>query len=379
MKILLVGEYSRLHNSLKEGLEQLGHQSLIIADGDHFKKFNVDYSIRPTFFSNNWFFQKSGYLIYYITRINVQKIERAIRFYLYLPKLKNFDVVQLINSDAIETYPFLSKYLLNKLFLQNSKISLLVCGDETPVVDYQLKNELRYSVLTPFFNNPLLKKEFVYSLKYTKAKYRKLFNFVFKKSNSLITSDLDYKIPMEKMAYNAPLIPNPINTQKIEFLPLKPESKICIFLGINRCSSIKKGSMFFEIALKVIQKKYPNKVEIIITHSIPYKQYINLYNKAHILLDQVYGYDQGYNALEAMAKGKVVFTGAEKEFTEHYNLTEKVAINALPDVDYLVKELSFLIENPEEIIAIGKRARMFIEKEHDYVKVAQKYLTTWGF
>jgi hypothetical protein len=30
--------------------------------------------------------------------------------------------------------------------------------------------------------------------------------------------------------------------------------------------------------------------------------YINSYNKAHILLDQVYAYDQGYNALEAMAK-----------------------------------------------------------------------------
>jgi hypothetical protein len=37
-----------------------------------------------------------------------------------------------------------------------------------------------------------------------------------------------------------------------------------------------------------------------------YTTYINSYNKAHILLDQTYAYDQGYNALEAMAKGKVV-------------------------------------------------------------------------
>jgi glycosyltransferase involved in cell wall biosynthesis len=96
------------------------------------------------------------------------------------------------------------------------------------------------------------------------------------------------------------------------------------------------------------------------------------------LLDQVYAYDQGYNALEAMAKGKVVFTGAETEFMTHYDLTEKVAINAKPDVDYLVAQLSFLIENPDEITAIGKRARAFIEKEHDYVKVAQHYLKKWN-
>ena len=80
-----------------------------------------------------------------------------------------------------------------------------------------------------------------------------------------------------------------------------------------------------------------------------------------------------------MAKGKVVFTGAEKEFLEHYNLQEdEVAINAKPDVDYLVEKLSMLIENPEKIIQISKNARAFIEKEHDYIKIAEKYLSTWN-
>ena len=79
-----------------------------------------------------------------------------------------------------------------------------------------------------------------------------------------------------------------------------------------------------------------------------------------------------------MAKGKVVFTGAEKEFTAHYKLLDRVCVNAIPDVDYLVNELSFLIENPEEIVAIGKRARAFIEKEHDYIEIATRYLSVWN-
>ena len=130
--------------------------------------------------------------------------------------------------------------------------------------------------------------------------------------------------------------------------------------------------------MELIKVKYASKIEIIIAENLPYQTYINQYNKAHIILDQVYSFDQGYNALEAMAKGKVVFTGAENEFIKYYNLTEKVALNALPDLDYLVKELDYLIENPNEIIAIGTRARKFIEKEHNYIAVAEKYLSKWN-
>ncbi len=108
---------------------------------------------------------------------------------------------------------------------------------------------------------------------------------------------------------------------------------------------------------------------------MPYQNYIKHYNRAHILLDQVLSYDQGYNALEAMAQGKVVFTGAEKEFLNHFNLQEdEVAINALEDLDYMLDKLSFLLENPSKMVEISQNARNFIEKEHNYIKIAQKYV-----
>lgn len=378
MKILLLGEYSRLHNSLKEGLVSLGHEVTIVASGDDFKKYDTDYTIDSAFFSRFWFIRKAKNLVYKITSIDLEKIERAVRFYFLLPKLKGFHHVQLINSDAIETYPFLARFLYKKTFKNIESRSLLVCGDETPVIDYLLKKELKYSVLTPYFEDASLRKKFEFPLKYRTKRYRKTFDWLHKNCNALIASDLDYKIPLEAMEYKTHFIPNPINTDTIEFKKLEINTKVVLFLGINRGSSIKKGISFFEKALTLIKEKYNDKVEIIITENVPYRQYISLYNKAHILLDQVYAYDQGYNALEAMAKGKVVFTGAENEFTKQYNLTERVAVNALPDVDSLVNELSFLIENPEEIIAIGKRARTFIEKEHHYIQIAEKYVEAWN-
>lgn len=374
MRILLVGEYSRLHNSLKEGLEALHHDVTIIGTGDNFKQFPVDYSIFPKYFLKNKFLVFVNKALFRVFKLDLQLAEKGIRFWYFLPKLKDYDVVQLINSNAIETYPFFSKFLLKRLFNQNKKSFLLVCGEDTPIIDFLLTDKLKYSILTPYLKDNNLKSEFRFSLKYTQKNYRDLYDFVNEKVSATIVSDLDYKIPMPEKI----LIPNPINTDKIAFEYLDINKRIVIFMGINKSSYIKKGTVFFEKALAIIKEKYGNKVEIITAENIPYSKYIMLYSRAHILLDQVYGYDQGYNALEAMAKGKVVFTGAETEFMNHYNLHERVAINALADVDYLVNELSFLIENPEEIVAIGKRARAFIEGEHQYVKIAQKYLEVWN-
>jgi glycosyltransferase involved in cell wall biosynthesis len=378
MRILLVGEYSRLHNSLKEGLLKLGHKVIIVSSGDDFKNFESDFSVKATFISSFWFTKKLRNGLRRFFKFDLEKIERAIRFYLILPKLKGFDHVQLINSDALELNPTISLFFYKKLFSQNKKASLLVCGDETPVIEYLLKNEMKHSILSPYLNDSSLKNQYNFSLKYIKSNYKKVFNCLKENVNSIIVSDLDYKIPMERMNYKVNFIPNPINTDKINFSELKINVKVIIFLGINKLSYSKKGIHFFEDALKIIKEKYTDKVEIIITANVPYQQYIDLYNKAHIVLDQIYAYDQGYNALEAMAKGKVVFTGAEQEFVDYYQLTDRVAINALPDVNELAKDLSFLIENPQEIIKIGKSARGFIEKEHDYVKIAEKYLERWN-
>ena len=378
MKILLLGEYSRLHNSLKEGLVTLGHEVSIVGCGDKFKQFPVDYSIYARICNDNKIANFLYRGIRKVIGLDFEKIEKAIRFYLLIPKLNDYHHLQLINSDALETYPILSRFLYKKLFKNIQSRSLLICGDETPIVDYLIKKEFKYSVLTPYFEDNSIEKEFQFPLKYRKNSYRKTFDWVKENCQNLITSDLDYEIPMRKMRFQTTFIPNPINTDTIAFQNVEIEDKIVIFLGINRLSYIKKGIIYFEKALEIIQEKHADKIEIIVTENLPYKEYISKYNKAHILLDQVFAYDQGFNALEAMAKGKVVFTGAETEFLNHYHLQEdEVAINALPDVAYLVEKLSFLIENPSEIERIGKNAIQFIQKEHHYITQAQKYVQLW--
>lgn len=377
MKILLVGEYSRLHSSLKEGLVKLGHEVTIVSSGDGMKRFKTDINynskIKASFVLN-----KLNNLCIKFFNTDFIKIENAYRFNKILPSLKGFDVVQLINEDALFIKPKTQIEFLKTLISQNKKLYVLCCGDDYTTISYYLSKKVKYSILTPYLKDKSLKDKFVFSLKYITEPYKKLHQFLKTNSFGTIASDMDYHIPMEGQTKYLGLIANPINIDKITFSELKIDTKINIFLGINTHSKIKKGITYFEQALKIIQNKYPDKVAIKITENLPYKDYIKIYNNTHILLDQVHAYDQGYNALEAMAKGKVVFTGAEQEWLEHYKLKEDtVAINALPDVDYLVQKLEWLIVNPDTISQISKNARAFIEKEHDYIQIAKKYLDIW--
>lgn len=375
MKILLVGEYSRLHNSLKEGLLALGHQVTLVSTGDDFKGYPSDVLLKRKFDSGISKKMKIG--LFKLFKIDITSISLKNQFFQNKEKFQGFDIVQFINESPLGILPKYEKQIISFLSEKNKKLFLLSCGTDYTSVKYAFDKKFRYSIFTPFFAGKISKKDFFPVLKYLNPEYKNLHDFIFEKVEGVIASDLDYHIPLEGHRKYLGLIPNPVNTDKLQFNSLSTEGKIIIFHGINRANYFKKGNDYFELALERIQKKYPSKVEIISVENIPYSEYIEKYNSAHIILDQVFAYDQGYNALEAMAKGKVVFTGAETEFLEYYNLTEKVVINALPDSEDIAAELENLILNPDKIEHIGQNARSFIEREHDYIDVASLYIQTW--
>ena len=376
MNILLVGEYSRLHNSLKEGLVELGHTVAILGFKDGFKDYPVDFPLERKW--DSYFFRKLKAGIYKGTGFSVNSWLTYRQFKKIQSEFTGFDIVQLINENSFYCGYHYERKILEFLFANNKKAFLLCCSTDYLTVKYMFEHPEFKSLVQPYREGKISDLEFSNVLKFRTAEFKKLHDFIYGHISGIIASDMDYHIPLRNDTKYLGMIPNPINTDKIDVLPLQPLNKIVIFHGINQENYFKKGNDYFEKALEIIREKYGDKIEIITTRSIPYQQYIQIYNKAHILLDMVYSHDQGFNALEAMAKGKVVFTGAEKQFEEYYNLTHKVNINANPNVEDLVAKLSNLIENPSEINAISKNARSFIEREHHFIESAKKYLNTWN-
>ncbi|WP_281234676.1 glycosyltransferase family protein [Flavobacterium gelatinilyticum] len=374
MRILLIGEYSLLHNSLKKGLTELGHEVVLIGNSNGYRCYPVDYDYEAKFFKKE-IFTIPRKIIFRLFKFDLVSLEYGIRFFRFLPKLRDFDVVQFVNEASVKTTRRFELYLIKKIVKNNKSIFLLSCGLDYMTLKFYTENKDYKSIYQPSIENPST--EFNWFFDYFKKGHIKIHQYMMNNFNGLIATDFDYADAAKKYPIFSDFIPYPIDLTKLNFKELVVADKVIIFLGINKYSYHQKGITYFEKALKLIEEKYPDKVEVIITNTVPYPVYIDLYNKAHILMDQAFSRDQGYNALEAMAKGKVVFTGAENDFTEYYKITDRVCVNARPDVDYLVEELSFLIENPNEITAIGKRARAFVEKEHDCIMIAKRYLQTW--
>ncbi len=376
MRILLIGEYSRLHNSLKEGLQSLGHKVTIVGSGDGFKQYPVDIHLTMGF-QSGWK-KKLRIAILKLTSIDIAALYLRKAFTKLKWQLSGYDVVQLINESSFQSTPAVELEIAQYLKENNKKLFLLSCGTDHISVGHAFSDELPYTIVTPYKEGKINDHHFQAVLKYLKPSYKKLSNTLYELVDGIIATDLDYHIPLNNHPKYLGLIPNPINVDNIACKILEEKNPIVIFHGINRANFYKKGNDIFEEALSIILKKYTNEIQVITVESLPYKDYINAYNSAHILLDQVYSHDQGYNALEAMAKGKVVFSGAGTHFISYYNLTDTVLIDATPDAQQIANKLEYLLKNKEEITTISKNARAFIEHEHHYIKIAQQYLDTWS-
>ncbi|MBO3117644.1 glycosyltransferase family 1 protein [Winogradskyella sp. DF17] len=377
MKILLVGEYNRTHWNLKRGLQTLGHEVLVIGFRDGFKKVDIDIEIKDPLSSR--FLKKVRVLIYKFFKIDLLAHSVKKQILSKKDELSGYDVIQLVNESPFLIDLKCQLEILKWLINWNDKTFLLSTGPDYVSVMHAYNKKFRYSILTPYFEGKITNKNFQHVLSYFSPEHKKIHAYLTKTIEGIISNDLDYHIPLIDHPNYLGMIPHAIELSQLHYKTPNLDNKIVIFHGINSKNYYKKGNDIFEQALDLISVRHKNKIEIITVTDLKYVDFIKSFDKAHILLDQVYAYDQGFNALEAMAKGKVVFTGAEQEWLEHYNLEEdSVAINALPDAQNIADKLEWLILNPNKIIEISKNARAFVETHHDHINCAQHYLKKWS-
>ena len=214
MKILLVGEYSRLHNSLKEGLQTLGHEVTLVSTGDAFKDFPSDILLKPNYDSGISKKIKVG--LFKLFGLDITSLSLKNQIFQQQEKFKGFDVVQLINESPLGILPKYEKEIISYLKKNNAKLFLLSCGTDYTSVKYAYEKKFRYSIFNPLFEGKVSEKDFFPALKYLKPEYKYLHDFVFENVDGIIASDLDYDIPLIGNNKYLGLIPNPVNTEKLK-------------------------------------------------------------------------------------------------------------------------------------------------------------------
>ena len=110
MKILLIGEYSNVHWTLAEGLRKLGHKVTVLSNGDFWKNYKRDISL----------VRDEGKPL-----AGIRYLFKAISL---LPRMRGYDVVQLINPMFLELKAERIAPFYNYLRRNNGKVFLGAMG-----------------------------------------------------------------------------------------------------------------------------------------------------------------------------------------------------------------------------------------------------------
>lgn len=380
MRILLLGEYSNVHATLAVGLRHLGHEVTVVSNGDFWKNYprDIDVSRKPG---------KMG------------GIELMLKIVRLLPKMTGYDIVQLINPMFFELKAERLLPIYKFLRHHNKAIVLGAFG-----MDYYWVHEnitrmpLRYSDFN--IGKRLRTDDMAMS-------YRKDWIETTKeKLNQLIANDCDGIVTglYEYQAVYQPLFPD-----KTTFIPfpiicnhkfhpmeqrepssllewpsrdrgrrsqtsnLKPQT-IKLFIGISKGRSEYKGTDIMLKAAQRVRDKYPDRLKLRIAEGLPFKQYVELMQGSDVILDQLYSYTPAMNALEAMSHGIIVIGGGEPENYEILHETDlHPIINVEPCLDSVSQAIENLVLHPERLSELKQESIMYVQKHHDYLKVAREY------
>ncbi len=365
MKILLLGDYSNVHNTLAEGLRSLGHQCVVASDGDHWKDYPRDIDLKRDFGIKG----------------NMSFLFRLAKS---MNKFKGFDIVQLINPVFLELkaeriapfYRFIRRY--------NKKIVLGAFGmdyywakvntDIRPLrySDFNIGDTVRTDPAAEIF-----RQDMIGTSKETLCKY--------------VANDCDWIVAglqeywatyneVEELKDKLNFIPFPIKLpdEAGAHIDDTVHDKLRLFIGISPGRNEYKGTDIMLAAAKAVQEKYPDRLELKIAQGVPFAQYQDMMNNSDALLDQLYSYTPAMNSLLAMSKGIINIGGGEPESYDILGEHElRPIINVQPTFASCYQEIEHLVLHPELIPALKHQSIEYIKRHHDYIKVAKQYETLY--
>lgn len=361
MKILLIGEYSNVHATLAEGLRELGHKVTVVSNGDFWKDYprDIDVSRHPG---------KLGGLLL------------TAKLYSLLPKLRGYDVVQLINPMFFELKAERLFFFYKYLRRHNKKVFLCGFGMDWYWVHACIHDKpLRYSDFN--FGDKLRtnKDSLDYQKEWLGTAKEMLNKFIAEDCDGIITGLYEYWACYQPaFPQKTRYIPFPIKMPSNPFMERAQKSKVVVFIGINRERSAYKGTDIMLRAAKDVQRKYPYRLKLLVAESVPFDQYQQMMEGSDAILDQLYSYTPSMNPLVAMSKGIICIGGGEPENYEILGEKKlRPIVNVQPTYESVYEELEKLVLHPELIEEMKRQSVEYVCRHHDYLKVARQYLKAY--
>ncbi len=355
MKILLVGEFSGFYLNLKQGLEELGADVTLAANGDGWKQ--IPGADRPLYRTKD---TDKPRKIYY----------KLIQPVLKKKDLQGYDVVQMVHESAYR--PYINSYMVKCLKEQNGSLYVNVAGNCYSLYRAWKDGYLGYYT---FDDNPE-KHEMYTGGGLRREMTRRTECYVDRIADGIIPVMYEYAVGVRDLPNCKRTIPLPFNAGKTEYKTNRPSGRLVFYHGILREKD--KGTAYIRQAFEIVQKKYPNDVEMLVCGRLPFQEYLEVLRKTNILVDQCKEHCWGMNACYGMAQGKVVLGGASRNSLKEFGLLKSPVLHIKPDVEQIVAQIEYVLENRNRVEEWGYESRRFVEEFHDYRKIAQKYINVWS-
>lgn len=357
MKVLLLGEYSNVHATLAEGLKSIGHEVTVLSNGDFWKDYPRDINMvrRPG---------KLGGIAY------------LARLYRLLPRLRGYDVVQIINPMFLEIKAHRILPVYKYLRRHNGKMLMGAFGmDYYWVSECVNRRPLRYSD----FNIGDTLRTDADAMKeradWIGTDKERLNRYIAEDCDGIVTGLYEYQVCYEPhFPDKTEYMPYPVKADKTTDMVEPVHHPLRLFIGINRDRSTYKGTDIMLRAAEKVIAAHPGEVELKIAESVPFAKYQEMMNESDVILDQLYSYTPSMNSLLAMSKGIVCVGGGEEEHYELLGEPElRPIVNVLPTEESVITALERLVTHPEEVTRLKKESLEYVRRHHDYKKVAERW------
>ena len=350
MRILLIGEYSGFFTNLKKGFVALGHDVVLAANDDGWKK--IGGADIPIYGKGNNFFKDQ-----ILFPLKQKK------------KLVGFDLAIFVNP--ILFHLSINKNIFKYIISHSKRSAVCIAGDGFSLYSAYKKGIFPYYI---YDNNESKNSKYKNLLKNWIMKRNE--QFVFKKTKHIISVMYEYAVGVRNNKYCNNTIPLPFDVNSVKYSENRVKDKIIIYHGIIRRED--KGRDYIEKALHIIEEKYPDKVSVIISPKKPLSEYLSTLSTVNIVVDQCKELCYGMNALYAMAMGKIVLGGASMDSLKEYELNNCPVIHIEPNVDQIVSQIEMVLSKASDFPQMGFESRSFVETFHNSKRIAGLYINTLG-
>lgn len=362
MKILFIGDYSNLHACLGKRLRELGHSVTVISDrcGHMQTEADIFLSRGPG---------KIGAAAY------------LFRLFSLLPQMEGYDAVQLINPNFLSLRPGKIKYFFDRIKRQNGRIFLTLAGDDHFFVKACAGGELfRFSEYM-IGHNPteMTKRDPARMHGWTSEINRRWNTFLYDRIDGAMSVLPEYDMAARPLLGDRLHFTNlPVDLDYLPFSPLPGEGKTRILVGIRGGMELQKGTTRLLQIAREIERENPGLVEVRMVRDLPLADYLEELKRADIVLDQLYSYSPGTNALQTMALGRVAASGAQPEYYDYIgNPAEKPVFCLDPTRDDLRQRLTQLAADRARMREMSEQGRRLVETHNDVRNVAPRFLEIW--